>query len=301
MKITLTCLLLLLLITVRAQCFDVYKNPAKCATFEDSLMLYNNAVKVINFYENNKDYVKTEVRQITSEYDKVEIFKQLADARRLFKIIRAEFPASNKKYKDITYAQYYKPLDKYRFYQRELENQLVNADAEISLYDYRISPLVVNFYKNTNPEHSCYSDIVNIPLYAPVVVKPFMLLSDSELVLRNAILHIENAPVYKIAPVFTPAPTPLAPPIADTSGRKRKVGPPKLKYNSFCPVYYFESPELGGPALIGTINGRHFVRIRPEDYKEYAVPVWAQRILADIPELTKYLKLIYGEYLLDVY
>jgi hypothetical protein len=165
------------------------------------------------------------------------------------------------------------------------------------LYDYRISPLVVNFYKNITPDHSCYSDIVNIPLYAPVVVKPFMLLSDSELVLRNAILHIDNAPVYKIAPVFAPV-VKIEP---DTSGRKRKVGPPKLKYNSFCPVYYFESPELGGPALIGTINGRYFVRIRPEDYKEYGVPKWAQRILADIPELTKYLKLIYGEYLLDVY
>jgi hypothetical protein len=66
-------------------------------------------------------------------------------------------------------------------------------------------------------------------------------------------------------------------------------------------VYYFEDPDLGGPALIGTLNGRNFVRIRKEDYKAYAVPVWAQRLLNDMPALTKYLKLIYGEYLLEVY
>ena len=295
-------MLLLLLFTVQGQCFDVYKNPTKCPTMADSLMLYNNAVKVINFYDRNPNYTKSEVRDISSEYDKIDIFKQLADARRLFKIIRAQFPSSNKRYKDVTYNQYYVVVDKYRFYQRELENQLVNRDAEISLYDFRISPLVVNFYRNTNIDDPCYGDLVNIPLYAPVVVKPFMMLSDSELVLRNAILHIDNPIVYKIAPVLVPQPVVLS---VDTIKKKKKkeiiVTVPKLKYNEYCPVYYFEDPKLGGPALIGTLNGRNFVRIRKEDYVNYAVPVWAQKLLNDIPALTKYLKLIYGEYLLNVY
>ena len=312
MKI-LICAVLQLLFTFTSigQCYDVYDNKVKCPTMEDSLMLYNNAIKVINFYETNPYYTRTESRDISSNYDKLEIFQQLANARRLCKVIRTQFPNTNKKYRDITYKQYYQIVDEYRFYQRELENQMINSGAQISLYDIRISPLVVNFYRNNNLNDSCYGDLVNIPLYAPVVVKPFMMLSDSELVLRNAILHIPYTPFM---PKEIIKPTIIVEVLKPIQKEKPKEKPTqiskaviiddrkyKLKYNVYSPVYYFEDPKLGGPALIGFMSGRLFIRIRKEDYQAYAVPKWAQKMLEDSNKLNNFLKDLYGEYYLSFY
>jgi hypothetical protein len=68
------------------------------------------------------------------------------------------------------------------------------------------------------------------------------------------------------------------------------------KYNTQSPVYYFEDPALGGPALIGFMNDRVFTRIKKEDYKSFAVPIWAQQLLEDTEKLNKFLKLIFGDY-----
>ena len=298
-----TVLQLVFLSTLTAQCYDVYDNKTACPTMEDSLLLYKNAVKVIMFYETNPNYVKTGSKDISTAYDKIDIFKQLADARRLFKVIRNEFPNTNKKYRDITFKEYYHIVDNYRFYQRELENQMINSAAQISLYDFRISPLMVNFYKNINSNDSCYGDLVNIPLYAPVVVKPFMLLTDSELILRNSLLHIPYTPLKIVPVVEKQKPIEKQKPVEKSKDiikgavlvDDRKY---KLKYNIYCPVYYFEDPKLGGPALIGFMNGRTFVRIHKEDYKAYAVPKWAQEMLQDDKKLIEFLRVLYGKYCL---
>ena len=299
---------LFFLLNVDAQCLDVYSNKVDCPTMADSVTLYNNAVKVINFYETNPNYTRTGSDKISSAYDKLQIFQQLADARRMFKVIRRQFPSKNIRFKDITYDEYYQEIDEYRFYQRELENQTVNREAAPSLYDLRISPVVVNRYTCNNIDYPYYGDLVNIPLYVPVVVKPFMMLNDSELVLRNAFLNIPPPFVKYTAKTVVvdsvPVKKPMVPSLTEmkyitaVDDKKYKF---LSKYNTNCPVYYFEDPLLGGPALIGTLNGRNFVSIRKEDYKAYAVPVWAQKLLNNTPALTKYLKLIYGEYLLNVY
>ena len=262
----------------------------------DSLTLYNNALRVINFYETNPDYTRNSSEKISNPYDKLRVFQDLADARRMFKIIRTQIPFDNKKFKDFTFKEYYQVVDEYRFYQRELENQLLNRDAPASLYDFRISPVLVNKYSNINQNDIYYGDLVNIPLYAPVVVKPFMLLTDSELVLRNAFLNI---PVPKSIRLTTTLPIkPITPvekevrltPFAIVNTKQ------KTKYNTYSPVYYFEDPSLGGPCLIGFMNERTFVRIRPEDYIYFAVPKWAQKLLEDSKKLEKFLKLLFGEY-----
>jgi len=292
--ITIT-LQLFLLLNVDAQCFDVYNNKTECPTMADSLTLYNNALRVINFYETNPDYIRSSSEKITNSYDKLRVFQDLADARRMFKIIRTQIPFDNKKFKDFTFKEYYQVVDEYRFYQRELENQLLNRDAPASLYDFRISPVLVNKYSNINENDIYYGDLVNIPLYAPVVVKPFMLLTDSELVLRNAFLNI---PVSKPTTFTTTLPIKPITPVE----KQVKIVPfaividKKTKYNTYSPVYYFEDPSLGGPCLIGFMDDRTFVKIRPEDYIYFAVPKWAQKLLEDSNKLEKFLKLLFGEY-----
>jgi hypothetical protein len=289
---------LFLLLNLEAQCFDVYNNKTECPTMADSLTLYNNALKVINFYETNPNYERTSSEKIEGAYDKLKVFQDLVDARRMFRVIRQAIPFNNKNFKDFTFKEYYQEVDDYRFYQRELENQLLHRDALASLYDFRISPVLVNKYANINKNDIYYGDLVNIPLYAPVVVKPFMLLTDSELVVRNAFLNIPNTP----RPIVIISTVPIPPPSAPIE-KHVKIIPstiaeikPKTKYNTYSPVYYFEDPALGGPALVGFMNYKTFVRIRPEDYTYFAVPKWAQNFLKDMNRVEKYVKLIFGDY-----
>lgn len=308
---------LLVVLTIDAQCVDVYSSPTECPTSADSLVLYNNAIKVVNFYERNPDYLKTSSEKIITPYDKLHIFQDLVDARRMFKIIRRQFPPlPGGKYKDITFEEYYQEVDDYRFYQRELENQTVNREAASSLYDLRISPVVVNKYTCTNLNSAYSGDLVNIPLYIPVIVKPFMMLTDSELVLRKSLLEA-TAPVVPsfIKVVLQPAilksvvikdtTVPIKIPVktlpkvhVNIESEKKHLAKLDflLRYNLYSPVYYFEDPALGGPALIGFMTGRTFVRIRKEDYQAYAVPKWAQKLLENKIKLNDFLKILFGDY-----
>jgi hypothetical protein len=304
---------LLVVLSIDAQCVDVYNTPTECPTAADSLVLYNNAIKVVNFYERNPDYVKTSSDKIITAYDKLHIFQDLVDARRMFKVIRRQFPAlPGGKYKDVTFDEYYQEVDDYRFYQRELENQTVNREAASSLYDLRISPVVVNKYTCINSNSVYSGDLVNIPLYIPVIVKPFMMLTDSELVLRNSLLQATSPvvvnfvkPIIKVVVKDTIPLKPIKVPVkslpkvvADNSSEKKHVEALEylIRYNLYSPVYYFEDPKLGGPALIGFMTGRTFVKIRKEDYQAYAVPTWAQKLLEDKIKLNDFLKTLFGDY-----
>lgn len=300
------------MLSIDAQCVDVYNNPVDCPTMNDSLVLYNNAMKVVNFYERHPDYVKISSEKILTPYDKLHIFQELSDARRMFKTIRKLYPPlPGAKLKDFTYNEYYQEIDDYRFYQRELENQTLNREADASLYDLRISPVVINRYTCKNINSVYNGDLVNIPLYIPVIVKPFMMLTDSELVLRNALLGItavappnfikyEPKPVELEDTLHPIRKTPIEPPslpemkfITAIDERKYKF---LLKYNTNSPVYYFEDASLGGPALIGFMNDRVFIKIKKEDYNSFAVPIWAQKLLEDTEKLNKFLNILFGKY-----
>jgi len=302
---------LFFMLSLDAQCVDVYNNKTACPTEADSLVLYNNAIKIVNFYERHPDYQKTSSEKIITPYDKLQIFQQLADARRMFKTIRKLYPPPpNSNLKDFKYEEYYQEVDEYRFYQRELENQTLNKEALPSLYDLRISPVIVNRYKCINPLSVYDGDLVNIPLYIPVIVKPFMMLSDSELVLRNALLGITAvAPpnFVKYVPQMikvdtlhpmrkTPIETPTLPEMKAITAVDDKKYKFLLKYNTESPVYYFEDASLGGPCLIGFISNRIFVRIKKEDYNSFAVPKWAQKLLEDDERLNKFIKVLFGDY-----
>jgi hypothetical protein len=299
------------MLTLDAQCVDVYNNPVDCPTMDDSIVLYNNAVKVVNFYERHPDYIKTSSEKILTPYDKLHIFQELADARRMFKTIRKLYPPlPGAPLKDFTYNEYYQEVDEYRFYQRELENQTLNREASASLYDLRISPVVINKYRCKNLSSVYSGDLVNIPLYIPVIVKPVMLLTDSELVLRNALLGITTvAPpnFIKYVPQIIQVDTlhPVKKPINEQPSllemqKVTAIDDKKYKflskYNTQSPVYYFEDPSLGGPALIGFMNDRVFVKIKKEDYTAFAVPIWAQKLLEDSERLNKFLNQLFGDY-----
>jgi hypothetical protein len=316
-----------LTLQIHAQCKDVYGHKTECPTEADSLAVYNNALKVYEFYETSTKYERTRQVELTSEMDKRNVFDDLATARRLFFVIRREFGTTNaaqKKfaagkpvpaYKDIKYSQYYQEIDEYRFYQRELESQIVNASAPASLFDIRISPIIINEYHCIDSTDSHFGDLVNIPLYVPVTVKPVMLLTEDELESRNQILAkidanykpiqipkpYEDPPkivsVSNDTPVATPPTKTIDRPIGSKVSVEKPIYLPTIYRKCQFPIpTYAYNPNTGG-TIIGFVCGKTFIKIKPDEYKHYAVPNWAKYILENEKSLLELIKNKFGEYI----
>jgi hypothetical protein len=303
------------------QCKDIYEKPCNCPTLEDSLLLYINAISVIEFYDYNKAYQKTGSKDIRLDFEKREVFKLMEQSRRLFHVVRkymAEFEedpkfantAPKNKYIDIPYNQYFKQINKYRFNQRELENQIINRFAPFPMYDTRISPILINEYRCVDTESEFYGDLVNIPMYLPIVVKPDGMLSDSERVVRDKILKSYNVhDLYlkmkerKLDILLNK----IQKDISDTTSKtKRLESYEVIDKNSLVVVhnnvvYITEQPifyrdAYSGAGLIGFMVGRKFQKIEPKDYKTFALPKYCIDLLKDDKRLEFYLKTVIGGY-----
>ena len=290
MKILYTLISLAISMASYAQCKDIYGNITECPNEQDSLVIYNNALKIMFFYDSNKSYKLKSSIELVGIDEKRQVFDRLIDARRMFSVIRRALkgtPPENPKYKDITYAEYYQEIDEYRFYQRELENQIVNAESEFPMYDIRIWPILINEYINEDSSSIYFGDLVQIPLYVPVIVKPFDLLTGPELALRNKLLHI----VAKDSSIA------IKPAIREMIKRDTSVSITPLTITKVegTPIYAYNSNGSG--CIIGFIQSRTFVKIKPSQYHEFAVMKFAQEILADDKLLSKYLAQKFGKYI----
>jgi len=345
MKIVL-CITMMLPFFAQSQCTNIYGRRVECPTLQDSMVLYNNAIKVQDFFENNKLYVKTRTVKIVNEDDKRDIFNKLQQARSIFVLIRNEklnsaqedkFASTkpNPNYKDITYKDYYQEVDEYRFYQRELENQIVNKEAPAPIYDNRVCPVVVNEYKCIDSNSVFYGDIVNIPLYIPVIVKPASMLTSAEKITREEILKTDynipappkkekqlaktTAPVKTIAPTLSaivktdPQPIPVkqlpvvaAVEIPDVIKPEPKsiaaipsVPVEKPVYDrKGLPVYYFNG--AGSGSIIGFMDNGNFRKVRKEEYQELMVMKYAQDLLENEDKFKTWLRIQYGGYCVAV-
>jgi len=284
-----------------AQCRDIYGHKVECPTMDDSLVVYNNALKVYEYYENNPSYSKTRSQELMTKDEKRRVYELLEQARRMFYIIRreiAKLTAEEKKYnketkpkqeyKDVTFKEYYSEIDEFKFYQRELENQIVNLNAPASLYDNRIAPILINEYRNIDSNDIYFGDLVNLPLYIPVVVKPYLLLTSAELKVRNEILHI--------LPSIEP---PKEPKVIRHMVKRDSIKLDTFNISNGSPIYAFN--EYGSGALIGFLINRKFKKIEPKDYDEYAVPSFARKLLMDDKALDKMLRIKFGSYYLGLH
>jgi hypothetical protein len=328
--------------SAHAQCKDIFGKRANCPDFEDSMVIYNNALKVYDFYDKNTSYIKIKTAEINTEQDKRDIFDKLQQAKKMFFVIRREVAKIkddekkingkvSPKYKDISFNQYFQEVDEYRFYERELENQILNLEAPIPIYDIRISPYVVNEYKCVDSTNIYFGDIVNIPLYIPVVVKPFSLLTKSELVMRNDILHLKETKsidevevqppilkkfiqiqtlpiktvvnVHKEPPLLKPFAYGQIQPLLLTrfvrveiqpTQESRIVQEQESKVISGSAVFLYN--EFGSGSIIGFFKNGRFRKIRPEEYGQFAVLKFARELLENNEKLKEWISQHYGDY-----
>ena len=281
--------------TSYSQCKDVYGSKIDCPTAQDSLVVYNNALKVVDFYDNNPSYKITSTEELTNNEQIKDVFETLIQARRMFTIIRREIANMkpdkfsvgkvSSRYKDISYSEYYQNIDEYRFYQRELENQIINATAPMPIYDTRINPILVNTYKCQDTSSVYFGDLVNIPLYVPVTVKPYGMLTETELMLRNKILHL---------------PLPVKHMVKRDSTNYLVVNDtiiPIIRYQPLhkgVAIYFYNA--YGSASIIGFIDNHKFIKLRHEQYPDYAVQKFARDLLEDDKLLDSYLRLKFGAY-----
>jgi hypothetical protein len=257
---------------------------------KDSMMIYINAIKVNNFFENNKLYTKIKSKEIDDEND---LFNSLENARIVFFKIRKkgsvkktnepDYIKINPGYLDISFNQSYKKIDEYRFFQRELENQIINAGSPMSLFDLRICPFVINEYKCEDKTSIYFGDIVNIPMYLPVLVKPFSILTNEEKYVRAEILKKnDQGSVTKVSKNES------------TNDYFENLN----NYRKGNAVFYFNNSGSG--SIIGFMNSGVFRKVRKEEYKEFMVMKYAQDFLENEERFNNWLRLQYGGYCLHV-
>jgi bacterioferritin (cytochrome b1) len=148
-------------------------------TTQDSLDLYNNAVKVLNFYSNKNGYKKSAFTPIGSDnhpheynaFSRNNLGSKIENEDSFVKDVNTGqfIPASK------ALPKYYQKIDNYKYKQREYANAILNFDSPMQLFDNRINPQADILYSDINS-----GDIVNIFSYEPLLIKPVKLLTDKE-------------------------------------------------------------------------------------------------------------------------
>lgn len=196
MKTLISALLILCTFNAKSQCLDIFGHKVDCPTMDDSLVIYNNSVKVYNYYKAANGYKELDVKELTSNYEKKELFVDMQTKRAEYKALLAQRNAYNYSHgllsEKATFEDYYAVVDDYRFFQREFEFNIINFAAPFPLYDSRIAPIVIRNYVNSSDGEN-KNDEVNLPMYIPVVIKPDILLTDSERIVRKKILDAIEA------------------------------------------------------------------------------------------------------------
>lgn len=304
------------------QCNDVFDRVTECATENDSLVIYNNALKVYEFYEKNPDYVKLSSKRLKTKQDVIDCFFQLQDAVDSFynrwllreRVINGgedlPYVLIPRDGKNIEKKEYYSYLDEYRFYQRELENGILNLSAPFPLYDVRIAPLVINSYENRYSNDEFNGDFVNVALYIPVTIKPYSMLTEEEKVMRNKILQGTYLVIKKTTNLKPVIPVSKKKNTKDTTllqSANITYEPPKIeKLKTYThapwgatPIYYYNS--YGSGHLMGFAVGRKFRKYLETDEYYELLPKWLKQFLKDDKELLKYLTMRYGAWFTGFY
>lgn len=173
-------------------------------TTADSLALYNNAVSTLKYYQGSGKYEQTGKKK----YSAKEQQKAIED----FKFAKGYYgPKETVNNPDLSI--YYKPVNNNQYFQREIANTFLDTDAPMTLYDRRVKPhssLVFDrkigreydkeikkrgIHLNSNEAQALLREIqikdplwgdgVEIPMYDPIGIKPWAMLTAKEREIRE--------------------------------------------------------------------------------------------------------------------
>jgi hypothetical protein len=263
------------------------KNAASdLPTKADSLALYNNAKKVLNYYKNYDvtahAYIDNTDRsnKAMTKYNK-ESLKSFNDAGKVM------VPLKNGEHTwmKVPENMYYKNLDDNKYMQRESAYNVLDTRSPMQLYDRRITPTQTLGFDNRNSKDPMAGDAVNIQTYDPVLVKPVSMLTPAEKKLRikrygkNSGLPQQVSKPIKINQKIEdkPSSTPLS-----IMKKPEVVVQKQNNYDEGESIMLPIPSKLGGggSAFIGTKKKDGTIEyVKPEDFKRMGVPPYGQEFI----------------------
>lgn len=335
MKIFIFLILFLSNTKTYSQCNDVYGNTSVCPSAEDSMLIYENSLKVSRYYDNNIQYRKIRSTKIITTNDFKKLFFKLDSSVQNFrdiwlvreKYLRGEDMSMMSKGillprggKNIPVISYFENIDEYRFYQREMEHTILDINSPFPIYDMRIAPLLINVYRNIDSRSDYFGDEVEVAQYVPVTVKPVALLTKEEIVARTKILKgtflavIPEPKIKKTQKIILSKSDDIKDSIklVDKEEVKIKKNKDTIKIEpkiikKIDKTTYFSGIILDSQpifvtngitfSIVGFQKNRTFYKVPKSLYEEYAIQVFAKIILNDDTELSKILKSKFGDYI----
>jgi hypothetical protein len=151
-------------------------------TMTDSLALYNNANKVLNYYKDKKyqslpSGEKYKKKNYYKEKNK-EALEDFIRRNKMNAILLSRGKGSEMT--SIPIDSYYKRFDDNRYFQREGASAILDMRSPMQLFDDRITPTMLNFYRNIDKNDPLNDDYVSIFSYDPILVKPVSMLTPEE-------------------------------------------------------------------------------------------------------------------------
>lgn len=178
-------------------------------TRQDSLDLYNNSRKVLDYYKNYQGMDKPEIL-MDFQIPTPEGYDHILDVYRdnYKKGIEVTYPTQGgKKTQGLLPEHHFrKDVDPNRFYQRESQFSILDTRSPMQLYDRRIGPTLAYKLYNNQKDDIMRNDMVDVLTYDPIAVKPVDMLTPEERVLREK----RYGPIEQSRPT-TPSPKKVTP------------------------------------------------------------------------------------------
>lgn len=145
-------------------------------THQDSVDLYLNTKKVEEYY-NSQNY-KIDPTRPVEKMTHADFSDSAVDYHNKHYLRKSNHnPDSSRVLED-----YYKEIDANKYYRHEDENNQVDLNAPMTLYDKRITPQKIKHYVNINRnDEKLYNEQVTILGYDTSAVKPFSMLTETEI------------------------------------------------------------------------------------------------------------------------
>jgi len=155
------------------------------ATTQDSIDVYNNALKVYNYYKNKKYSEELYTDLVNNGRDNaISALNNINDMYQE-KAKKNVYPWSDKVWtnKGMMYFDdiaYRKNIDKNKFMQRETAYGQLDLNSPMQLFDKRILPTKRAEFINKDKNDSMYGDHVGMEMYDPIAVKPISIMTPEE-------------------------------------------------------------------------------------------------------------------------
>lgn len=246
-------LLSTVLFTHATQAQDAHSTKVDKPTTEDSLRLYNNTNELLDYYSAKNKYEDMGTRQIDPKLYSITKKNMAAVDDMNKRIENKKFPWTNRRYesfannawqliKGFTFgkvetdhldpdysfepADYYQKENKYQYKQRELQNNIIDMESPMQLYDSRIDPTMSYAFINKNNKHDglrggnpVYGDVTTFYGYDPIAIKPEGMRTQQDWLYLN---KKYGTPIPGQSKIKTPNPAPVI---------KKEVVSPVVKTN----------------------------------------------------------------------